>query len=88
MGRARWMRGRRWRGWGCEVGRDRGPGVLSVPVRLPVVVLAEWVGSAGSASVGGDVLAVEGEGEPLDGLRALCAAAWLVAGEGAWGLVC
>jgi glycerol-1-phosphatase len=31
-------------------------------------------------------LRLDGEGEPLDGLRALCAAAWTDAGEGACGL--
>lgn len=35
-----------------------------------------------SASVAGGALAVEGGGEPLDGLRALCAAAWSSAGGG------
>ncbi|WP_328916807.1 MULTISPECIES: HAD-IIA family hydrolase [unclassified Streptomyces] len=34
-----------------------------------------------TASVAGDTLALAGEGEPLDGLRALCAAAWGAAGE-------
>ncbi|MEE4425080.1 HAD-IIA family hydrolase [Streptomyces bugieae] len=34
------------------------------------------------AEATGDVLAVAGEGEPLDGLRALCAAAWTQAGDG------
>ncbi|WP_030814733.1 HAD-IIA family hydrolase [Streptomyces sp. NRRL S-337] len=34
------------------------------------------------AEAAGDVLAVAGEGEPLDGLRALCAAAWTQAGDG------
>jgi HAD superfamily hydrolase (TIGR01450 family) len=31
-------------------------------------------------------LVLEGEGDPLDGLRALCAAAWTAAGEGSCGL--
>ncbi|MEU4499590.1 HAD hydrolase-like protein [Streptomyces sp. NBC_00210] len=35
-----------------------------------------------NASVRDDELALEGEGEPLDGLRALCAAAWTQAGDG------
>ncbi|CAM5580851.1 HAD-IIA family hydrolase [Streptomyces abikoensis] len=35
-----------------------------------------------TASAGGDGLALEGEGDPLDGLRALCAAAWTAAGAG------
>ncbi|AWK08445.1 HAD family hydrolase [Streptomyces spongiicola] len=50
------------------------------------------VGSAGSgegfavggwtASVRGDALVIEGDGRRLDGLRALCAAAWTHAGDG------
>ncbi|WP_406001674.1 HAD hydrolase-like protein [Streptomyces sp. NBC_00829] len=35
-----------------------------------------------AASVRDDALALDGEGEPLDGLRALCAAAWTWAGDG------
>ncbi|MFG2331782.1 HAD-IIA family hydrolase [Streptomyces sp. NPDC048604] len=35
-----------------------------------------------TASVRGGSLALDGEGEPLDGLRALCGAAWTEAGEG------
>ncbi|MES4892108.1 HAD-IIA family hydrolase [Streptomyces sp. NPDC096012] len=35
-----------------------------------------------TASAGADRLELEGEGEALDGLRALCAAAWTAAGEG------
>ncbi|WP_424893088.1 HAD-IIA family hydrolase [Streptomyces sp. XH2] len=35
-----------------------------------------------TASVDGGALALEGEGDPLDGLRALCAAAWTAAGPG------
>jgi HAD superfamily hydrolase (TIGR01450 family) len=35
-----------------------------------------------TASAGGGALAVRGSGEPLDGLRALCAAAWTAAGDG------
>ncbi|MCB5909922.1 HAD-IIA family hydrolase [Streptomyces pinistramenti] len=34
------------------------------------------------AAVDGDVLVLDGAGEPLDGLRALCAAAWTAAGDG------
>ncbi|MBM4790917.1 HAD-IIA family hydrolase [Streptomyces sioyaensis] len=34
------------------------------------------------AEASGDTLAVTGEGTPLDGLRALCAAAWTAAGDG------
>ena len=41
---------------------------------------------AGRPSVRGDELVLEGDGEALDGLRALCAAAWTYAGEGACGL--
>ncbi|MFE2430042.1 HAD-IIA family hydrolase [Streptomyces sp. NPDC059373] len=40
-----------------------------------------------TASAGESALVLEGEGgEPMDGLRALCAAAWTVAGEGSCGL--
>lgn len=35
-----------------------------------------------TASVSGGELALDGDGEPLDGLRALCGAAWTHAGEG------
>ena len=45
---------------------------------------------AGASDVGasdaGGALAVEGEGDPLDGLRALCAVAWARAGEDSGGL--
>ncbi|NEE09808.1 HAD family hydrolase, partial [Streptomyces sp. SID7499] len=39
-----------------------------------------------TAAVRGDGLVLEGEGEALDGLRALCAAAWSFAGPGVCGL--
>lgn len=39
-----------------------------------------------TASVRGDALALEGDGEPVDGLRALCAAAWSHAGDGSCAL--
>ncbi|MFE2045387.1 HAD hydrolase-like protein [Streptomyces sp. NPDC059477] len=39
-----------------------------------------------TARAGGERLELDGEGAALDGLRALCAAAWKVAGEGACGL--
>ncbi|MGW0647100.1 HAD-IIA family hydrolase [Streptomyces badius] len=39
-----------------------------------------------AASVRGDALALEGEGDALDGLRALCATAWAFAGAGVCGL--
>ncbi|MFF2008619.1 HAD hydrolase-like protein [Streptomyces sp. NPDC058195] len=39
-----------------------------------------------TASVRGDALALDGEGDALDGLRALCGAAWSYAGEGFCGL--
>ncbi|MEU0103053.1 HAD-IIA family hydrolase [Streptomyces sp. NPDC006267] len=39
-----------------------------------------------TAAVRGEELVVEGEGEALDGLRALCAAAWTFAGPGVCGL--
>src|SRR5690242_17500222 len=35
-----------------------------------------------TATAGADRLGLEGDGEALDGLRALCAAAWTVAGDG------
>jgi hypothetical protein len=35
-----------------------------------------------TATAGADRLELEGDGEALDGLRALCAAAWTAAGEG------
>ncbi|MEV0373944.1 HAD-IIA family hydrolase [Streptomyces sp. NPDC050636] len=37
------------------------------------------------AETAGDVLVLDGDGTPLDGLRALCAAAWTAAGEGRCG---
>ncbi|MCL7427871.1 HAD hydrolase-like protein [Streptomyces sp. YS415] len=39
-----------------------------------------------TATAGADRLELEGEGEALDGLRALCAAAWTAAGEGSCAL--
>ncbi|MFD9541996.1 HAD hydrolase-like protein [Streptomyces sp. NPDC060022] len=39
-----------------------------------------------TAEAQGDALVLEGDGDPLDGLRALCGAAWTHAGEGACGL--
>ncbi|MEU8551883.1 HAD-IIA family hydrolase [Streptomyces roseoverticillatus] len=39
-----------------------------------------------TAGVDGDALVLEGEGDPLDGLRALCGAAWTAAGDGECGL--
>lgn len=39
-----------------------------------------------TASVRGAELALDGDGGPLDGLRALCAAAWTQAGDGSCGL--
>jgi glycerol-1-phosphatase len=36
-----------------------------------------------AASASGDTLGLDGRGAPLDGLRALCAAAWTSAGDGA-----
>lgn len=35
-----------------------------------------------TASVEGDALRIEGDGDPYDGLRALCAAAWTAGGDG------
>ncbi len=43
-------------------------------------------GWSASVSGGGDALVLEGDGAPLDGLRALCAAAWTRAGAEACGL--
>ncbi|ARF54660.1 HAD-IIA family hydrolase [Streptomyces gilvosporeus] len=37
------------------------------------------------AAAAGEALVLDGEGDPLDGLRALCAAAWTAAGEGGCG---
>ncbi|NEA06301.1 HAD hydrolase-like protein, partial [Streptomyces sp. SID10116] len=39
-----------------------------------------------TASVRGDELVLDGEGEAVDGLRALCAAAWTEAGDGTCGI--
>ncbi|MEU3986717.1 HAD hydrolase-like protein [Streptomyces sp. NPDC026672] len=39
-----------------------------------------------TATAGPDRLDLSGDGEPLDGLRALCAAAWTAAGDGECGL--
>ncbi|MFJ2115452.1 MULTISPECIES: HAD hydrolase-like protein [unclassified Streptomyces] len=39
-----------------------------------------------TASVDGSALALDGDGGPLDGLRALCAAAWTAAGDGSCAL--
>ncbi|MER5549481.1 HAD-IIA family hydrolase [Streptomyces sp. NPDC002589] len=48
-----------------------------------VVPLVEGFRCGGfTATAGADRMELEGEGEPLDGLRALCAAAWTAAGEG------
>ncbi|MFB7711148.1 HAD hydrolase-like protein [Streptomyces sp. NPDC056105] len=38
------------------------------------------------ATAGGERLELEGDGEAIDGLRALCAAAWTAAGDGTCGL--
>ncbi|WP_016905158.1 HAD hydrolase-like protein [Streptomyces xiaopingdaonensis] len=52
-----------------------------------VDVEEEGAGTCGGwrARLAGDELALEGEGEPIDGLRALCAAAWSAAGAGSCG---
>jgi hypothetical protein len=67
------------------VGRDLRELLVAQP---PVEVGAAGAAVCGgwSASAGGGVLAVEGDGDPLDGLRALCGAAWSSAGEGSCGL--
>ncbi|GGS00855.1 haloacid dehalogenase [Streptomyces aureoverticillatus] len=43
----------------------------------------EFVCGGWTAAVRGDALALDGEGDAMDGLRALCAAAWTSAGDGA-----
>jgi glycerol 3-phosphatase-2 len=49
----------------------------------PEVVDADGgFGCGGWTASAGDDLVLDGEGDPLDGLRALCAAAWSSAGEG------
>ncbi|MEU1281648.1 HAD-IIA family hydrolase [Streptomyces sp. NPDC005805] len=54
----------------------------------PEVTVADGVFRCGgwSASAQGDALVLDGDGGPLDGLRALCGAAWTRAGDGACGL--
>ncbi|GAA3369633.1 HAD hydrolase-like protein [Streptomyces sannanensis] len=48
-----------------------------------VTVAGEGFGCGGwTAAVRGEALVLDGEGEALDGLRALCAAAWTYAGDG------
>jgi HAD superfamily hydrolase (TIGR01450 family) len=57
--------------------------------RQPAVAVAGDGFACGGwkASAGESALVLEGEGgEPMDGLRALCAAAWTAAGEGSCGL--
>ncbi|SEG58858.1 Haloacid Dehalogenase Superfamily Class (subfamily) IIA [Actinacidiphila yanglinensis] len=63
------------------VGRDLRDLLAAQP---PVEVAGEGAAACGgwTASVSGGALAIEGEGEPLDGLRALCGAAWTRAGAG------
>ncbi|MFE5846505.1 HAD-IIA family hydrolase [Streptomyces niveus] len=52
-----------------------------------VVVRDSEFGCGGwTASVRGDALALDGDGTAMDGLRALCAAAWTHAGDGACAL--
>lgn len=52
-----------------------------------VTPVGEGFGCGGwTASVRGEQLVLEGDGEPLDGLRALCGAAWSHAGDGSCGL--
>lgn len=52
-----------------------------------VTPVGEGFGCGGwTASVRGEALVLDGDGEPLDGLRALCGAAWSHAGEGSCGL--
>jgi glycerol-1-phosphatase len=66
------------------VGRDLRDLLVAHP---PVERAGDTVTCGGwTASVAGGALAVDGEGEPLDGLRALCAVAWGQAGEESCGL--
>ncbi|HEY9369279.1 HAD-IIA family hydrolase [Streptomyces sp.] len=52
-----------------------------------VVATADGFGCGGwTASARDGALELAGEGEPLDGLRALCGAAWTAAGDGSCGL--
>ena len=62
------------------VGRD----LRELVAAHPPVGVSEASAACGgwTASVDGDALAVDGEGEPLDGLRALCAVAWGHGGSG------
>jgi glycerol 3-phosphatase-2 len=57
-------------------------------VAQPEVTAADDGFRCGSwtASATPDALVLDGDGDPLDGLRALCAAAWTAAGDGACGL--
>lgn len=66
------------------VGRD----LRDLLMPQPSVGRAESAATCGgwTASVSGDRLVVEGDGEAVDGLRALCAAAWGHGGEGSCGL--
>jgi len=55
-------------------------GLLSAQPEAESSRCGGWVASAEE-----DGLVLEGEGSPLDGLRALCGAAWTAAGEGSYG---
>ncbi|MEE1929301.1 HAD hydrolase-like protein [Streptomyces sp. TRM 70351] len=52
----------------------------------PVAAADGWVCGGWTARAGSDALTVDGAGDPLDGLRALCAAAWTAAGQEGCGL--
>ncbi|MCX2970455.1 HAD hydrolase-like protein [Streptomyces sp. JHD 1] len=57
---------------------------LAVPHPAPVRSGAGFACGGWSAAVAGGALVLDGAGEPLDGLRALCAAAWEAAGADAF----
>lgn len=54
---------------------------LLVGHTVPVAETGGWECGGWRAEVAGAALALEGSGEPVDGLRALCAAAWTHVGE-------
>ncbi|UGY90618.1 HAD hydrolase-like protein [Streptomyces gobiensis] len=54
--------------------------LISHPRVVPEGV--DWRCGGWTARAGAGALGLDGEGEPLDGLRALCAAAWTAAGDG------
>lgn len=52
---------------------------LLLPHSEPVARAGGWSCSGWMASVSGGALVLDGDGDPVDGLRALCAAAWTAA---------